>query len=76
MNYKRQNGLFKYLVMGYGKRNLLSFGYGKCNFLSFDIQAVNLVRQCCLSMCSVSILSFTVSCKPEDIEGEMCCHFT
>lgn len=42
---------------------------GKCNFLNFDIQAVNLMRQCCLSMCSVSILSFTASCKPEDIEG-------
>lgn len=72
MNYERQNALFKYLVMGYGKCNLLSFGYGESNFLSFDIQAVDLIRQCCLSMCLASVLSSTVSYKPEDIEGEMC----
>ena len=64
VNYERQNASFKYLVMG----------YGECNFLSFVIQAVDLMRQC-LSMCSASVLSFTVSYKPEDIEGEMCCQY-
>ena len=64
VNYERQNASFKYLVMG----------YGECNFLSFVIQAVDLMRQC-LSMYSASVLSFTVSYKPEDIEGEMCCQY-
>lgn len=53
---------------------MLNFGYGECNFLSFVIQAVDLMRQC-LSMCSASGLSFTVGYKPEDTEGERCCHY-
>lgn len=36
----------------------------------------DLMRQWCLSMCSVSVLLSSVRYNPEDTEGQMYCHYT